>query len=204
MKSRHAAFRPTRAWLTTSALLCTLGASAAQPPPLEVARSSVETLGMSLQSFCETNACRKNSRIVLRTGQDTLNANLDMFWPVLHDGVIHVLPGEKLYLELDWEGNSLRAIRQVPAVVDAARTLTIEFLQRDAALDMVLQVRNPFAFPIKYHADMGNFQGGVTQTSTCPVRAGMISIEQWPHPITQLILSGVQRLPDDSPGTCEY
>jgi hypothetical protein len=203
MKSRHTASRLNRAWLAMSALLYTLGAGAAQPP-VGLARTSVETLGMSLPAFCEANACRQNTRIVLRTGQDTLDAKLDMFWPVLHDGVIHVLPGEKLYLEVDWDGNSLRNIRQVPAIADATRTLTIEFLQREAALDMIMQIRNPFAFAIKLHADMGNFDGGVTQTSTCPVRPGMIAIEQWPHPITQMILSGLRRLPDDSPGTCEY
>jgi hypothetical protein len=190
--------------LMASALLLALQATslvAAEP-----GNESVETLGQQLGEFCYSNPgpCRRNVPIRLRTEQDTLDTKLDLFWPVLHDGIVHLLPGEKLYLQVEWEGDSLRSIRNVPRMVDPAKTLVVEFLQREKQVDMILQIRNPFDFPIKYHADMGNFQGGFTRTNSCPVMPGKIAIEHWPHAITQLILSGLHRSQDPGNIACEY
>jgi hypothetical protein len=43
----------------------------------------------------------------------------------------------------------------------------------------------------------------VRKTSSCPVRAGQQSFEQWPHPVFQLFVARFRTLPEGASLQCE-
>jgi hypothetical protein len=43
----------------------------------------------------------------------------------------------------------------------------------------------------------------VFHTSSCPVMAGTRSFEHWPFPIFQLVVMGIESVPEDGSITCD-
>jgi hypothetical protein len=162
------------------------------------------TLEPTIEEYCQDNPCRGPTRIFLRTDGEDFLFEAPAFWPVVQDGAISILPGEEIYIEAEREGDVLTDLRQVNAVENPEKTFVVKFFQVDEDTGMMLSLRNPFEFTVKFHMQMMDFSGGLHETSSCPAPSGAGIFESWPHPIVQIYLLEPRVLPDQENIACEY
>lgn len=156
------------------------------------------------EAVCGRYVCRGATTVKLRLpGGELLSRSFDWFSPVVQDGSVTVLPGEELFLEAEALGGKLAGLKAVAENRNPGRTLVLKFQQETEGLGMVLSVRNPFAQSLKYQliADDGN--GKLTETPSCPVRAGDTTYETWEQPVFQAILMDFRLLPMGQKPSCE-
>lgn len=159
---------------------------------------------VSLEEFCEKEACRRNFRVVLRTESDTIDQVIELYAPVVQGTQISLLPGDKVYVEAEFNDDMVTKLTQVSEIVNAEKTIVFDFKQMDGKVDMMLSIKNPFEKFIKFNLDMVDFAGQPHQTSSCPVLAGGLAFEAWPHPIPEIIVTNVMFLNDGEPLVCKY
>jgi len=115
----------------------------------------------------------------------------------LSGGIVTIRPGETICLGMREEGSALLPTQVVAPPVDPARTIILRSW-RDGN-DTFLTVHNPFPEQIKYRA--GILLPGEQRhrkTSSCPVPSGRSSLEHWPHPIVEFLLTDFHFAPDYS------
>jgi hypothetical protein len=181
--------------LITLGLLVTSAHAADAAPPGEQ---------VSLEEYCSANPCRRDVTFQLRTQRDAIKETVPLYWPVVQADRISILPGEKLYIEAKLDGKTLTSFEHVAAIRDPDKTLVFEFTQMDKDLGMTLVIKNPFAKSLKVHIDMMDFSHKPHQTSSCPAVARGSAYESWPHPIPELIISGLRLLDDKGEVSCIY
>jgi hypothetical protein len=154
----------------------------------------------ALKQLCAKLLCRGKTQVTLNMGQGkTFVRDFDEFNPVVMGNDITVLPGETLFIEAEERAGRLEKLKAVFSVRDPARTLIIKFKQEKSGVNMVLRVVNPFSRPLKYSLGMiipG--QEGAVQTSSCPAMPNRPAVEQWPHPIFQLVIRSPVLLAKDT------
>lgn len=105
----------------------------------------------------------------------------------------------------DVQGDRLINLRVIPQAEAAKDALLFNFAETPIGGKpaMVLKVTNHFSRPLKYHAGMQLLgHRGVTPTSSCPVRAGLLAFETWPHPIVFMLVKDPTFTDPKSPGPC--
>jgi hypothetical protein len=154
----------------------------------------------ALKRLCAKVLCRGKSHVALNMGQGkTIEQDFDEFNPVVMGSDITVLPGETLFIEAEERAGRLENLKAVISVRDPARTLIIKFKQEKSSVNMVLRVVSPFSRPLKYSLSMiVPGQQGAVQTSSCPAMPKRPAIEQWPHPIFQLMIRNPMLLAKDT------
>ena len=173
---------------------CVLGQDAPFVPPI----------GVSLEDYCDANPCRKDVQVRFLTDQGIFDEQLDHYLPVVQGDRISLLPGETIYIEAEVQGGDFVNFNQVGENTNPDHTIVFDFQQREGKVDMQLKVDNPFAERMKFHLDMIDFDRNAHPTSSCPVVAGGSVFETWPHPIPELIVSGVRVLAESDGFRCEY
>ena len=160
---------------------------------------------VTLEEFCELNSCRKNKHVKFKTDNGLIDQVLPLYWPAAQGNQISILPGDELLIEAEvLEGDFVGNFKQVSEVKNPEKTIRLSFTQMDTSVGMMLSVKNPFPFHIKYHLNMIDFSGNPHQTSSCPVRANISVFESWPHPIPELILSDMHIQSESDSMACVY
>ncbi|MBQ4834790.1 hypothetical protein [Pseudoalteromonas luteoviolacea] len=160
---------------------------------------------ITLEEFCKTNPCRQNKHVKFNTDNGAVDQVLPLYWPAAQGNKISILPGDELFIEAEiLDGERIGNFKQVPKIVNPKKTIKFSFTQMDSSVGMMLSVKNPFPFHIKYHLNMIDFSGQPHQTSSCPVRANISVSESWPHPIPELILTEMHKQEDGESMACVY
>ena len=115
---------------------------------------------------------------------------------VFSENYIQFYPGEKLFVEADVIDDIIVKLTVVNEISDESKTITLEFNQRTNSDNpkihkyMLLVISNPFAKNLEYKANVYLIQNNDwwINTSTIPVRAGLISYEMWPDIIGAIVL----------------
>lgn len=113
----------------------------------------------------------------------------------LADGIVAIHPGETICLEMRADGSAMVATRVVDSPIDAATTIVLRSWREGN--DVFLTVHNPFPKDIKYRAGMllpGEARH--RKTSSCPVLSRRMSLEHWPHPIDEILMTDFHFAPD--------
>jgi hypothetical protein len=121
----------------------------------------------------------------------------------LANGILTIRPGDIICVSLETDGASVS-----PAVVVASAnpkdTLVVKFWQEPGTSNMFLSVHNPLSSFLQYRAEIlrpGSLQ--YEYTSSCPVLAHLMGLENWPFPIAELGLSNFKLLPDSKAIECK-
>lgn len=140
--------------------------------------------------------------LVLENGRQ-FEAAVSAHLPVVQDGRASVFPGEIVYIEGELKQGKLVNLTAVRNNTRPDRTLVLRFWQDNNPTNrlMLLVVRNPFPKTLKYHAVVMKPDGGLFQTSSCPVPAGSQQVESWPQAIFQLYVYDF-RVTEGN--TCDY
>jgi hypothetical protein len=115
---------------------------------------------------------------------------------VFNENYIQFYPGEALYVEADVINNVIVKLTVVKNIVNESKTIVIEFEQINNKDNpkihefMMLKIKNPFNKNLEYKADINLvlFDNKWVNTSTIPVKAGLISYEIWPDIIGTIVL----------------
>lgn len=159
------------------------------------------------ESICEHTLCRPAQTIrLVKDDGSVFESSFDVENPIVHKGWISIFPGETLFVEADRDENRLVNLRAVKQVRDPDRTLELRFWQDKGKPDMFLKVNNPFSKAMKYHAVMMLLDSDkLYKTSSCPVLAGKIAFERWPHAVFELLLFDFRLVVDDTDKSrCEF
>lgn len=159
----------------------------------------------SLDEYCKLNPCRENKHVKFKTDNGLVDEVLPLYWPAAQGNQISILPGDELLIEAEViEGNLLGNFKQVTEMQNPEKTIRFSFTQMGSGIGMMLSVKNPFPFNIKYHLNMIDFSGKPHETSSCPVRAKISVYESWPHPIPELMLTNMRIQKDNDSMSCVY
>lgn len=145
----------------------------------------------SREAICKNVPCRPAKTIKLKISKTEI-AEFDFpKGPFVADGFINVLVGEELNVEFEDEGNNLAKARYVDKIAVPEKTVTFKLEQTDEGT--ILSVKNPFAQNIIYDCLIQHYKAkGLEQTSIMPVPKGLLGIELWPYPITQVVIKNVR------------
>lgn len=109
---------------------------------------------------------------------------------VLPDKTIMLYAGESVNIEVDQTEGVVNSFRAVATIKDSAKTITLAFTQsvnNKKHEMMMLSVRNPFAWPLTYQANIFLLrQEKWVTTNVVPVLPGLMSYETWPDPIVSI------------------
>lgn len=160
----------------------------------------------ALQDMCRQVLCRKPTTVQVRMEDGgVLKVPIPDAMPiVMPSGVVTILPGEEVHIVLDVEGDKLANPRAVPRLSKGDQGLSFKFTQDAGSGASMLTVTSTLARTVKFDAGMMLPDGDhVRKTSSCPVRGGNQSIEQWPHPVFQLFAARFRTLADGASLKCE-
>ena len=111
--------------------------------------------------------------------------------PYVAEGFINVLAGEEIMVEFDDTDGVLSNPRYVKTVAKPERTISFRLEQNDEGT--VLQVKNPFSKSIIYDCAIQHYsEERFRKTSIIPVQARLMSLEMWPYPVAQVVVSNVR------------
>lgn len=146
-----------------------------------------------------------NDNVVIERSSFDLKLSIDgvNYWQwtvpqspyVFNKNYIQFYPGETLFVEADVVNNVIVKLTVVREIVNEDKTIVIEFNQitnkenpRMHGL-MMLEIENPFNKNLEYKADIYLIQyDRWVNTSTIPIRGGLISYESWPDIIGTIVL----------------
>lgn len=198
--------------LLLTSLMLLLGCQSTEAPKAQAplveqkeTKEPIEQIEVTLEEFCKTNQCRENRRVQFNTDHGPIDQILPLYWPAAMGDKLSILPGDVLLIEAEViDGQRIGNFKLVAENVNPDKTIRFSFTQMDSSTGMMLSVKNPFPFNIKYHLNMIDFKGKPHQTSSCPVRQNLSVYESWPHPIPELILTDMRILKDGDNLRCIY
>jgi hypothetical protein len=120
----------------------------------------------------------------------------------LANGTVAIRPGETICLSLQVKGDVI-ALVQVVTPPDPKDVLVLRLWQDPQTNETFLTINNPLATFIQYEAAL--LRPGSSQaeaTSSCDVLSHRIGLEQWPYPISELILKNFKSLPESKSVGC--
>ena len=155
--------------------------------------------------ICEQKQCRGKGVIKIRIDQ-TQYLEIDLAGTVIaHESNISIYPGETYSISARIKNGQIVDLTPVKGMPDRAKHLRVSFVQQasqDGELSSLLQVFNPFEYPLRYEAYI-DFDGSnnFVYTSSCPVKPGLTTYEHWPRAIVHLVMTNVRLLRDHAPGS---
>ena len=115
--------------------------------------------------------------------------------PRVYKGEIRIMLGETVYVEAEEKEGTLTNLRAVDEVTNPSQTLVFESFQKELGsgeIHTFLGVHNPFSHYLRYRARISRLGQGFSATSTCPVPSAKMSIETWPEPVVQTLITDFQ------------
>ncbi|MFL6660347.1 MAG: hypothetical protein ACJ8GW_19830 [Massilia sp.] len=171
---------------------------AAEPDP------SGKEQAMLKQRMCEDTRCQRDVRISMLDEDGKLyETTYDVFPAIVQKLGVLVVSGQTIYVEAEVADNKLVNLVAVDRITKPAMTITLNLVQLEDR-GMLLTVNNPFSKMLKFDMAMTplSYQKMV-KTSSCPVTAGGVAYEQWPYPITQILLQRARLLEPSASMSCE-
>lgn len=160
-----------------------VAAHAAAPPAAAVS---------DLETFCRTAHCRHDVSVRLRKPDGSVfEKHSALMPPAVQRGLIGVLPGETVRFVPILVDGKFHGWRE-PATLDAPDTpvFSIRLEQADGKPDMVATLTNSGARTAKLRMGLVTLNSDQPHpTSSCPVLAGIGSMEMWPEPVFMLLVS---------------
>jgi hypothetical protein len=159
--------------------------------------------GTETNNACATGKCQHNVRITLKEKNGaTFDRVFENVPPVVQPFGFGVIAGQTVYIEADVVDGKLVNLVSVDKISDPEKTITATFEQVDGK-DMMLTITNPYQKMLKFSMGIVPLgQKRLIKTTSCPVGAGIRSVELWSDPISQVMLIGGHLLPDGSPTAC--
>jgi hypothetical protein len=112
----------------------------------------------------------------------------------VHDNIIQIYPGEKIYVEVELIKNEIKSMKTVKENLNPEKTIIISFSQETEGKKhkwMMLSIKNPFNLELKYEANIFLMKLNQWQpTSVLAIKNNLESFETWPDIITSLSISG--------------
>ena len=118
-------------------------------------------------------------------------ANIDATSYLVHENILQLYPGERVYLEVAETDGKIGSLRAVREITDSAKTLIVSFSQlteRGLHSSMKLKIINPFPYNLTYTARMLTLQKKWVSTDVYPVYAKITGYETWRNVIISLAL----------------
>ncbi len=189
------------------ALGLALGGAAAwaEPPPAasagEPALAPVD--GPSFEQACASMSCQHDVHVRLVKEDGTVfEHTYARLPPSLQQGMIAIYPGQTLHVEAAIVDGRLQWTRVVDTVEHPQRTLTVHFWQSPAN-GMMLKVDNPFGQALKFHMGIMPLAHPVPmRTTSCPIIAHGMGIENWPDTLFQVFLADGRAVDNDKLPAC--
>jgi len=114
--------------------------------------------------------------------------------PFVHDGDVFLFRGDEFGLNLDIQGDAVRAVTYQPDLKRA--DVTLKFSQEvrpDGGVMMMLAIHNGVKHKLLIDAMMSlPGKEGVVKTSILPIEAGLADFESWNDPIVVLVLRNIR------------
>ena len=194
-------------------LLLLLGACRSAAPPAAAAPSpAAQAARPSFEQLCATQPCRPAGRVNLWVEGREISREAPPS-PYVYRDAVYVFAGDDFSVTGDIEGDRLVHVRRVEAGEKPALELHVKFEQRraeDGTAPMMLTLQSGLPRSLKYRAFMVPVSGDgslndFVPTSSCPVRAGLMTFESWPHPIDTLVLGELHFVDDagEAGSACE-
>ena len=142
----------------------------------------------TIESICKKTVCRKAVTIKQPIDKESYQEFDIPKSPYVHKEMVNLVSGEVIYLSIKQKGGKITAIEYSKSPSD----LKIEFkVKQDPEISSLLTIKNNTDKPIVYRARVNSPEGNwkYRVTSTCPVRANLMSFESWPFSISQPLLT---------------
>jgi hypothetical protein len=157
------------------------------------------------EELCPNNDCRGPITIkLIKEDGSVFEQKNEYLYPIIQSMGITILPGENINITGTFKDNKLVNIRLLKDSDKESPLLTFSFWQERKDM-MVLKVVNNSNHDIKYHlAMMPLTEENLFKTSSCPVLAGKMVYESWPHAIYQLLIPEIFIIDTNGKVKCEY
>lgn len=157
------------------------------------------------EQLCPNGDCRGPFTIKLITEDGSIyEQNFEYLYPVVQSSSINLFPGEYVEISGTFEKGQIVDIHTVTEKSSESPLITFKFWQEEVNM-MMLKVTNNSEYDIKYHlAMMPLTEESLFKTSSCPVMAGKVLFETWPHQIYQLLIPEIFTIEIGDEVTCKY
>jgi hypothetical protein len=111
--------------------------------------------------------------------------------PCVDGGLVNLIPGERILVEADVQGDSLVNLRHVETPEHPKQTIELELTQNQDRKSpfMILRVMHSFPRTLTYEAGIQPLgQQGFVKTTTVPAPPDVTGYESWPTPLTRILL----------------
>lgn len=161
------------------------------PFTLALAQTGKPKADQEREAICRRAPCRSAKTLKLKISKTEV-AEVDFpKGPYVADGYINVLSGEEINVEFDDGADGLTNPRYVKKVTTPEKTVTFNLSLTDKGT--ILTVKNPFAKNILYDCQIQHYKAqGLQKTTIIPVPSGLVSLEHWPYPVTQVVINNVR------------
>jgi len=150
-----------------------------------------QTADQAREAVCQRVPCRSVTTVRVKLNSKEYSEMEFPSGPYVAEGVINVLVGEEILVEFDNSGEALSNPHYVKNAAKPERTISFHLEQSDEGT--VLQVKNPFSKSIIYDCLIQHYsEQRLRKTSILPVQAGLMSLEMWPYPVVQVVVSNVR------------
>jgi len=174
------------------------GSSGAKGAETNFDKDSKE-LPPEVASMLERKECRPRMRGAMDLHQRTVKGD---------DGKVEraflIQPDEQLCLVGRATGNAFTDLRIATELVSPEQAkkqlIAVELQMSD--IGAVLAIRNHHDRPLRYRAVMSLSATQARPTTVCPVMAGLVSLEHWPHPVQLLMFGDFRLLEPQEPMDC--
>ena len=159
--------------------------------------------GTETNNGCAAGKCQHNVRITLKDKNGAIFDRVFENAPaIVQPFGFSVLAGQTVYIEADVVDGKLVNLIAVDKISAPDKTVSATFEQVDGK-GMMLTITNPFQKLLKFSMGIVPLdQKQLIKTTSCPIGAGVRSVELWQDPISQVVLIGGHLLPDGSSTAC--
>ena len=149
----------------------------------------------SFEDMCKKVKCVPPSTLHIKLNDGTAIDAPAPAHPTVYEGEIWIFIGETVYVEAKAKRRKLVNLRPVGRVTDPSRTLVIESFQKDVGASgpqTFIAVHNPYSRYLRYSARISRLGHSFSHTTACPVPPENMSIETWPEPVGEFVLSAFE------------
>lgn len=115
-----------------------------------------------------------------------------------------IYPGETVIIEATVVDGEFVSLKRVKRNRKPKTTFVFMFSYFNNGRDMLLYTEHPFDKPVKYHIDMLDREGKPENTTSCPLRPGVVHYEHWQYRFAAVSISNFHFLGESETMDCVY
>ncbi|HWU43119.1 MAG TPA: hypothetical protein VN132_06765 [Bdellovibrio sp.] len=153
-----------------------------------VMQSQIFAQQRSVDEICKTTTCRSPHEIQIPLD----DAHYKVFnipkSPFVDDGVVNVANEEVVHVKVNQKDGKVISLEYSSVPADIEISFNVKRAVPASSTTMVIKsnLDKPFIYSILVNAPKSDWR--FFATSSCPVKAKMSTYENWPHPISQVVL----------------